>query len=55
MFKESELKVQLVTGHEFYKKTKILLITFAHGLEYVGNCYVVDKLTTPIILGIQWL
>ena len=56
MFEGSELKVQLATGHEFRTKNKCLLpITFAPGVEHVVDCYVVDKLTTPIILGIQWL
>ena len=56
MFKGSELKVQLATGHEFRTNSKRLLpITFAFGLEYIVDCCVVDKLAIPIILGIQWL
>ena len=42
-------------GHEFYTKNKFLLpITFARGIEHVFDCYVVEKLTIPIMLGMQW-
>ena len=56
MYEGNELKVQPATGHEFLTKSKCLLpITFARGLEHVADCYVIDKLTMPVILGIQWL
>ena len=56
MFEGSELMVQLATGHEIRTKNKYLLpITFSPGMEHVFGCYVIDKLTAPIILGIQWL
>ena len=56
MFEGSDLKVQLATGHGFYTKTKYLLsITFIHSLEYIVDYYIVDKLTTPIVLGMHWL
>ena len=56
MFESNELKVQLATGHEFYAKKKFLVsITFAPGIEHVVDCYVIDKLTMPIILGMQWI
>ena len=48
MFEGSKLKVKLATGREFHTEPKcLLLITFAPGLEYIINCYVVDKLITP--------
>ena len=56
MFEGSELKVQLTTGHELHTETKRLLpIRLAPGLEYIVNFYIVNKLTMPIILGMQWL
>ena len=55
MFEGSELKVQLAMGRKFRIKNKCLLpITFDPFMGHVSDCYV-DKLTTPIILGIQWL
>ena len=56
MFEGSELKVQLAIGHKFHTKNQCLFpITFAPGVEHIVNCYIVDKLTMPIILGMQWL
>ena len=55
MFKTSELKVQLGKGHEFRTNTKFLLpITFDPGSEYIISCYVVNRLSNPVVLGIQW-
>ena len=56
MFEGSELKVQLATGPEFHTKIKCLLpIIFAHGLGYIINCYIGDKLISLVILGMRWL
>ena len=56
MFKGNELKVQLATGHEFCTKINVCYQSpFACSLEHVVNCYIINKLTTPIILGMQWL
>ena len=56
MFEGNKLKVQLAMGHEFHTKNKYLLpITFDRSLEHIFNCYVVEKLTMLIILGMQWL
>ena len=56
MLEGNELKVQLATGHEFRTKNKFLLpITFDCGIEHVFDSYVIDKLSTTIILGMQWL
>ena len=56
MIEGSKLKTQLTTGHEFRIETKCLLpIAFDPGLEHVVDYYVVNKLTTPVILGMQWL
>ena len=56
IFEGSELKVQLTMGHEFCTKNQCLLpITFGSGVEHIVDCYVVDKLTMPIVLGMQWL
>ena len=56
MFKGSELKVQLATGCKFHTNTKCLLqITFNPGLKNIVDYYVIDKLTMPAILGMQWL
>ena len=56
MFEGSELKVQLTTGCVLHKNIKcLLLITFAPSMEHVFNYYIVEKLTIPIVLGMQWL
>ena len=48
--------MQLAMDHEFHTKNKYLLpITFSRGSEHIFNCYVVEKLTMLIILGMQWL
>ena len=41
---------------EFRTKTNFLLaIMFDPSLEYIFDRYVVDKLITPVVLGMQWL
>ena len=48
--------MQLATGHEFHTETKFLLqIIFAPGLEHIFKYYITEKLTIPLILGMQWL
>ena len=56
MFVWSKLKVKvyLATGREFCTGTKhLLLITFTTGLEHIINFYIVNKLTTLVVLGMQ--